>query len=223
MSSQRSALDTSAFLGWKPQYMGVPGPRLEDDRLLTGRGEYVADIRRPGMVEASFVRSSVAHGRILEVDTTASRGGHGVLAVVTAGDLDGVDPVPHFYEGVAKPVATFPLCRDRVRYVGAPLAVVVAANRYAAEDAAELVVPRIEPLPAVASIDDALDPESPRLYPEWADNKLVEAVGRNPSVDLAFELRTVRGTYTVQRQAAMPLEPRGVVAELHDGRLTVWS
>jgi len=209
--------------GWHPRYIGLPAPRLEDDRLLGGRGRYVADIRLPGMVEASFVRSEIAHGRILEIETAAGNAAPGVLAVATAGELDGVNPVPHFYD-LAKPVGIFPLCRQRVRYVGAPLAVVVAEDRYQAEDAAELVRPRIEPLPTVATLDEALDPLSVRLYPEWPDNKLVDVNGRNPAVDAAFEtLRCIGGSYVVQRQAPMPMETRGVVAELSDGRLTVWT
>ncbi len=209
--------------GWHPKYIGVPAPRLEDDRLLAGRGKYVADVRLPGMVEACFVRSQIAHGRILEIDTAKASGAAGVLAVATAMHLDGVSPVPHFY-AIAKPVAMFPLCRERVRYVGAPLAAVVAENRYQAEDAAELVEARIEPLQTVANLGEALDPRGEQLYPEWPDNKLVDVAGHNPAVDTAFEtLRCVGGSYTVQRQAPMPLETRGVVADFSDDRLTVWS
>ena len=208
--------------GGRPKYIGQPAARLEDNRLLAGRGQYVADIRLPGMVEAGFVRSGIPHGRILEIDTTAARASGSVLAVATAGDLDGVSSVPDF-SPLARPVASFPLCRDRVRYVGAPVAVVVARDRYEVEDALELVVPRLEPLPAVATLDDALA-AGERLYPDWPDNKLVEVAGRNPAVDDAFErLRRIGGTYTVQRQAPVPLEPRGVVAQFWDGRLTVWS
>jgi carbon-monoxide dehydrogenase large subunit len=209
--------------GWQPRYFGVPAPRLEDDRLLAGRGRYVGDIRLRGMVEATFVRSDVAHGRIVAIDTTAARAAPGVVAVATAGDLAGVTAVPHFYE-LARPVHMFPLCRERVRYVGAPVAVVVARDRYEAEDAAELVVPRLEPLAALASLDVALDPRAPRLYEDWPDNRLVHVRGHNPAVAAAFaRLRTVGGSYEVQRQAPVPLEPRGVVADVADGRLTVWS
>lgn len=209
--------------GWRPRYIGLPATRLEDDRLLTGRGKYVADVRLPSMVEASFVRSRVPHGRLLGIDTAAAKVASGVFAVVTAEDLEGVRPVPDFHS-VARPLEIFPLCRDRVRYVGAPLAAVVAQNRYEAEDAAELVEPRIEALPTVATLDAALDPTSERLYPGWPDNKLVDVKGRNLAVDSAFEtLRCVAGSYTVQRQAPVPLETRGVVADYSEGRLTVWT
>jgi carbon-monoxide dehydrogenase large subunit len=209
--------------GWRPQYLGRPAPRVEDDRLLRGRGTYVADVRLPGLLEASFVRSHVAHGRILGIDTEVAGAAPGVLAVVTGPQLEGVQPVPHFYD-LARPVGHFPLCLERVRYIGAPLAVVVARDRYEAEDAAELVEPRIEQLPVVATPEDALDPGSVRLYPDWPDNKLVEVIGGRPAVDEAIRtLRRVGGSYVVQRQAPMPLETRGVVADYADGRLTVWS
>jgi carbon-monoxide dehydrogenase large subunit len=209
--------------GWHPRHIGKNSPRLEDDRLLTGRGKYVADIRLPGMVEACFVRSRIPHGLIHEIDTAAASAAPGVIAVATAADLDDVSQVPHFYE-LAKPVGIFPLCRERVRYVGAPVAVVVAQDRYRAEDAAEMVEPRIEPLPVIATLDDALDPNSVRLYPDWPDNRLVEVGGGNAAADAAFEtLRRIGGSYTVQRQAPMPMETRGVVAEFTEGRLTVWS
>jgi aerobic carbon-monoxide dehydrogenase large subunit len=201
----------------------VPGPRLEDDRLLVGKGSYVADIRLARMVEACFVRSQVPHGRIIAVETDAARRTAGVLAVATAADLADVNPVPHFFTS-ARPVEIFPLCRERVRYVGAPLAVVVADDRYAAEDAAELVEARIDPIPAIARLDEALDPDSVRLYPEWPDNTLFGLTADNPAVDAAFEdLRSVGGSYVVQRQAPAPMETRGVVADFSDGRLTVWS
>ncbi len=210
-------------LGNAPGHIGRPGERLEDDRLLAGRARFVADVRLPGMVEAGFVRSTVPHGRILGIDTRAATALPAVLAVATAVDLAGVAPVPDLSR-LAQPVAAFPLCRDRVRYVGAPLAVVVAADRYEVEDALELVEPRIEPLPGVATLDAALASTAERLYPAWPDNRLVHVEGRNPAVDEAFaRLRAVGGTYTVQRQAPMPLETRGVVAEYVDDRLTVWT
>jgi aerobic carbon-monoxide dehydrogenase large subunit len=209
--------------GWEPRYIGAGRPRLEDDRLLAGRGRFVADLRLPGMLEACFVRSQVAHGRLVGVETEAASAAPGVAAVATADDLTDAHPVPDYYEN-AKPVGIFPLCRERVRYVGAPVAVVVARDRYEAEDAAELVVPEIEPLQVLADADAALDPRSVRLFPTWPDNKLVDAVRTNPAVEQAFEtLRTVSGSYAIQRQAPMPIETRGVLAQFDEGRLTVWS
>jgi carbon-monoxide dehydrogenase large subunit len=208
---------------WRPNAIGARIPRREDEPLLTGRGEYVADVRLPRMVEACFVRSQLAHARIAGIDTEAARALDGVLGVWTADDLDGMAAVPDLHKA-ARPVATYPLARERVRFVGAPLAVVVAGDRYEAEDAAELVMADLEALPVVAGMDAALAPDAPRLYEDWPDNRLIDAPASSPEVDEAFaRLRTIGGSYELQRHGAVPMETRGVVADYRDGRLTVWS
>jgi len=199
-------------------------PRIEDDRLVTGRGEYVGDIRLRGMLEVAFVRSDVAHGRLrgVRVDQAAAMGG--VLAVVTGADLVDVSPVPEASPW-AGPVRAFPLARDRVRYVGHAIAAVVARDRYVAEDAAELIEVEVDPYPAVTMLEQATAPDAVRLYEDWNDNCCVRAPARaDPEVDAAFaRLRRVGGRYTVQRQAAVPMEARGVIADWSGDRLTVWS
>ena len=208
---------------WRPNAIGARVPRREDEPLLTGRAQYVADVRLPRMVEACFVRSQLAHARIAGIDASAARAAEGVLGVWTAEDLDGVAAVPDLHPA-GRPVATYPLARDRVRFVGRPLAVVVAQDRYAAEDAAELVLPDLEPLPVVSGMDAALAPGAPRLYDEWPGNVLIDAPAGRPEVDAAFaELRTIGGVYSLQRHGAVPMEGRGVVADFRDGRLTVWT
>ncbi|WP_170301631.1 xanthine dehydrogenase family protein molybdopterin-binding subunit [Saccharopolyspora hirsuta] len=205
----------------RPTLIGARVPRIEDDRLLTGRGRYIADVVRPGMVEAAFVRSELPHAEVRAVDTSAALGSPGVHAAFSGADLP-IGPLPDLVEWV-RPVRQSLLAHERVRYVGCPLAVVVADDRYLAEDAAELVDVELEPLPTVATADAALAADAPLLYPEWGDNLLLSMAPENPAVDAAFErFRTISGTYTTQRHAAAPLETRGVVAE-HDGdRLTVW-
>ncbi|MEA2332876.1 MAG: aerobic carbon-monoxide dehydrogenase large subunit [Thermoleophilaceae bacterium] len=204
--------------------LGDRAPRMEDDRLLTGRGRYVADIRRAGAVEVAFLRSQLAHAEIKSIDCEAARALPGVIGVFTAEDLDDVAAVPDFPDpDLARPVGTFPLCRGRVRYVGAPLAAVVAVDRYVAEDAVELLYADLEPLPVLASIDDALAPDAPRLYEDWPDNRLVD-VRLEEDKDEAFDrLRTVSGSYYMQRHGAVPMEPRGTVASYEEDRLTVWT
>jgi carbon-monoxide dehydrogenase large subunit len=203
--------------------MGVRLARLEDDRLITGRGRYVADIHLPGMLEVAVVRSMFPHARLTGIRTEEARQVEGVVGVFTAADLAGVAPVPDFYSW-ARGVGTFPLARDRVRYVGAPVAVVVARDRYAAEDGAELVEVEYDELPVVASIDAALAADAPKLYDEWPDNRIVQAIADNPEADRAFEgRRVVGGTYTMQRHTAVPMETRGAVADARDGRVTIWS
>src|SRR5438045_8504308 len=113
-----------ALSALRPTYIGARVPRIEDERLLRGQARFVADLRLPGMLEMAVVRSPFAHARIERVDTAPAVAMPGVHAVVTASDLEGVNPVPDFFEW-AKPVRSFPLCRDVVRYVAAPVASVV--------------------------------------------------------------------------------------------------
>ncbi|TWF95704.1 xanthine dehydrogenase family protein molybdopterin-binding subunit [Saccharopolyspora dendranthemae] len=208
--------------GGRPTLLGVRTPRVEDDRLLAGRGRYIADVVLPGMVEAAFVRSDVPHARIREVDTSAALESPGVHAVFTGADLD-LDAVPDRMPWV-RPVRHFPLARDRVRYVGCPLAVVVADDRYLAEDATELVAADLEPVSTVDTAEQALSPDAALLYPEWGDNLLLSVDADSAEVDAAFErFRAVSGTFTTHRHSAVPLEGRGVVAEYRDDRLTVWT
>ncbi len=170
----------------RPGLIGKRIPRVEDARFLQGRATYVADVRLPGMLEIAFVRSQMPHAMIESIDTSEAAAAEGVVRVVTSEDLTDVSPVPDFPDW-ARPVATFPLCRDRVRYVGAPLAAVVATDRYLAEDAAELVYADLDPLPAAASVDAALAPDAPILYDGWPDNKVVDFQAENAAADEAFE------------------------------------
>ena len=129
--------DTMELAG-RPRYTGAHVTRRQDDALLSGRGTYVADLRRPNMAEIAVVRSTVAHGRITAIRTAEAAAVAGVIAVITAADLTDVSPFPNF-AAYTKTPGTFPLAQEKVRYVGAPVAVVLAEDRYIAEDAAELV------------------------------------------------------------------------------------
>jgi carbon-monoxide dehydrogenase large subunit len=210
-------------LAARPVHIGARVARVEDDRLLTGRGTYVADVDLPGTVEVAVVRSIAPHARIRGIGTEAARSLDGVLAVVTASDLTDVRPFPDFLAH-ARPTRTFPLARDRVRYVGAPVAAVVAEDRYRAEDAAEAVEVDYESLPAVGTMEQALAPDAPRLFEEWPDNRMVEVRGSNPAVEaILSSSRVVRGRFSIQRHTAVPMETRGGLAEYRDGRLTLWT
>ncbi|HTX07435.1 MAG TPA: xanthine dehydrogenase family protein molybdopterin-binding subunit [Solirubrobacteraceae bacterium] len=204
--------------------MGARSQRIEDDRLVTGRGQYVGDLRLHGVLDVAFVRSQIAHATVRAVDAQAALELDGVIGVFTAEDLSDVRPVPESSHW-AGAVSSFPLARGRVRHVGHAVAVVVARDRYLAEDAAELVELDLEPLSVAASVGAALAPDAVRLYEEWRDNCCVAAMVRDdPAVATAFERhQTVRGKFTVQRQAAVAMEPRGVVAQWSGDRLTVWS
>ncbi len=129
--------------------IGQPVHRAEDERFLKGAGEFVDDLKREGMLHAAIFRSSVAHGRVRHLDVSAARRCAGVHAVITAADLDAGIPViplrlanlPEF-----KPYLQPVIAQDKVRYVGEPLAVVVAETQALAEDALEAIVVDIEPL-----------------------------------------------------------------------------
>src|SRR6185436_10022191 len=200
------------------EHIGARTLRVEDPRLVTGRGRYVDDIRIPGILHAAFVRSNVAHGRIRSVDVRAARGAPGVLLAAAGRDLDGLVAMlqPLGPEGFLAPA--FPVLADeKVRCTGEPLAIVVAESRALAEDACELVDVDIEPLPAVVSIADALDPSSAPLFDELGTNVVYHREDSYGDVDAAFaQAHTiVSETFTQERMANVQLEGRAILAEFH--------
>ena len=207
----------------RPSHIGAHVARVEDDRLLSGGARFVADVSLPGMLDAAFYRSPLPHALIERVETGEAMGVPGVAGVFTADDMTDVAPFPDF-DKRARPVAIFPLARGKVRYVGAPVAVVVAPDRYQAEDARDLVSVDLDPLDPAVSVDEALAADAPLLYPEWLDNIVIESAVANPEAMAEFEGRmTVSGRYQVGRHAGVPMETRGVAAEYRGGRLTVWT
>lgn len=207
----------------RPTHIGALVARVEDDRLLSGEARFAADIALPGMVEAAFYRSPLPHARIVGVCIGDALDVRGVSGPFTARDMTDVSPYPDFDEH-ARPVGIFPLARERVRYAGAPIAVMVAEDRYRAEDACDLLDVDLDPLDPVATTDAALAPGAPLLYPDWPDNVVVDFPVDNPDANAEFDGRmTVSGRYEVGRHTGVPMETRGVVAEYREGRLTVWS
>lgn len=210
-------------IGDRPRNVGAHVTRSQDDALLMGSGTYVADIRRTDMAEIAVVRSTVPHGRVVSIDTELAREVPGVLDIITAADLVDVSPFPNFAPHTETP-ATFPLARDKVRYVGAPVACVLATDRYVAEDAAELVFIEYDELEPISSIRAAVQPDAPALYDDWASNKLLSIEPDHSDADLWIdELGSFRREYVIGRHTAMPIECRGAVAEVVDGRLTLWT
>jgi len=189
---------------------------VEDLRLLTGRGRYVADLRLGGMQQVAFVRSPYPHARIRSIRAPDGR-------VYRAADLQDVRPIAPRWEGEGfLPTAQPPLAEGVVRYVGEPVAVVVAPTRYAAEDLAEQVRVDYEPLPPVPDVDAALSPGAPRLH---SDNVLYRRSHVHGDPDGVFRRAevVVRTVIRSSRCTAAPLEGRGVVA-WHDGStLWVWT
>jgi carbon-monoxide dehydrogenase large subunit len=205
--------------------IGRPLRRREDPRLLAGAGRYVADLRLPGALHLAFVRSPHAHARIAHIDVDAARALPGVAAVLTARDLD-ARPIAVTFDGEGYHGADWPpLARDRVRFVGDPVAVVAARDRYVAEDAADLVEVVYEPLPAVASVAAALAEGAAAVHEGVPGNVYYRRDHAHGDVGAAFASAAVvvRGQFRHQRLAASPLEGRGIAVEPDAGRLRVWA
>ncbi|PYN50221.1 MAG: carbon monoxide dehydrogenase [Candidatus Rokuibacteriota bacterium] len=199
------------------RYTGMRIKRLEDPRLLTGRGRYLDDLGLPRMLVASFVRSPYAHARIVRIDTAAARALPGIVAVVTADDLRAVTkPLAPRLDGRGFTPTAWPALADGVaRFGGEAVAAVVATDPYVAADARELVTVEWEAKPVVASIDQAL-----------ASNQILfQRRHRQGDVDGAFARAAIvlRQTFEHGRCAPSPLEPRGILADWDGDALTIWS
>jgi carbon-monoxide dehydrogenase large subunit len=222
-------MDTLARGAFKA--IGKPLPRKEDLRLITGRGRYADDFNMAGQVYAVLVRSPHPHARILAIDAAQARGMPGVIAVLTGSDCksDGLAPIPHQpvpatkYDiklTAADGGKIFPgrhelLPTEKVRYVGEGVAMVIAASREQAADAAEAVEVAYEELPLVLESDRA-----PALWDEVPDNVLVDTVfGDAQATDRAFSAadHIVRMDFKVTRASPMPMEPRAGLAHYDEG------
>ena len=205
--------------------------RREDPRLITGQASYTDDIKLPGMVHAAILRSPHAHARIRNVDTAAAAGEPGVLAVYTGTDIEGVlNPMPCAWvvpDSDVKVVAYPAIAKDVVRYVGDAVAVVVAEDRYQAEDALELINVDYEPLPAVVNAEAALQAGAPQLHEDAPNNQAFHWVASGGDVDAAFASPevVVRDTIIQQRLIPNAVEPRSAVASWVSsmGELTLWN
>jgi aerobic carbon-monoxide dehydrogenase large subunit len=190
--------------------------RREDPRMITGTATYVDDIKLPGMQYAMILRSPHAAAKIRSIDTKKAAELPGVTAVFVGKDTEKVGPVPcgASLPGLRVPHHTI-LATDRVYFVGHPVAVVVASDRYIARDAAELIEVDYDVLPAVAEPEKALAPGSPPVHPEWPDNTAFTYHQEGGEVDKAFAEAEVviKQRITSQRLVPMAMETRGVVAE----------
>src|SRR2546422_468748 len=202
--------------------------RREDPRLITGTATYVDDLKIPGMLYAAIVRSPHAAARITRLTTEAAAKAPGVHAIFTGADVQGVGPVPcaAALPGLRVPKHTI-LATNRVYYVGHPIAVVVATDRYLAVDAADLIEVNFQTLPAVSDPEKALAPGAPAVHPEWPDNIAFtqHTEGGDPKKAFAAADVVVKQRITSQRLVPMAMETRGVVAEWRPGekQLTIWS
>jgi carbon-monoxide dehydrogenase large subunit len=222
-----------------PPYIGRSLLRREDPRLLTGRGQFIADLVLPRMLHMVVVRSDKAHAHIRAVDLTRSREMPGVVCGLNGADLlqllppvpEGQISMPRKWTSVVQHKFLNPqeplLAHDKVRHVGEAIAVVVAESREMAQDAAECVVADLDELPAVVEPEAALRPDSPLVHDRFGTNLVGEfSIGRG-DVEAAFAAapHRLRRRFYHHRYAAVPMECRGVVA-LYDARTdsaTIWS
>lgn len=222
------------------RWMGARLERKEDLRLVTGQGKYLADFVLPGMLHAVFVRSEYAHARITGIDISAARELPGVVDVITGEEI--AAQVKSMRQPVLLPnlPAKYPnyhaLAVGKVKFHGDPVAVVIARDKYVAEDAAELVVVDYEELPVVVDAEQALTPGAPQVHEEEADNEMFamtftggataeEQAANDAEVQRIFETAdvVVSNRFRVHRTGITPMEPRGVLCDwsLADG-LTAW-
>jgi carbon-monoxide dehydrogenase large subunit len=205
--------------------IGQPVHRAEDRRFLRGEGTFIDDMQREGMLHAALLRSSVAHGRIRSIDTAAARAMPGVYAVITAADIGAIPRIPlrlanlPEFKNYLQPV----IAADKVRYVGEPLAVIVAETRAQAEDALDAIQVDIEGLPAIP--DRAVAERGPPLFEATGTNRAVRYTVAFGDADRAFAKAeyTRKERFRCHRLTGLPLETRGQIAEWNGGRLTVFG
>ena len=207
--------------------IGAEVRRREDPALIQGAGRYVDDLVLPRTAFLSLLRSPHAHARIRRLDVTRAGTLPGVVRILTARDVEGeVDPEPPigFPPGIRRPPRPL-LASGIVRYVGEPVAAVVAEDRYAAADALDAIEVDYQPLPAVTDPEAALAPGAPRVHTEFPDNVALRWGWSAGDVDGAFARAhaVVRLRLVNQRLAGVALEPRGCLAEYRAGALTVWA
>ncbi len=196
------------------KWVGQSVERVEDAALLTGRGRYIDDLgMRPGTLHAAILRSSHAHADITAIDTAAARALPGVAAVFTGAEI--ADITTHLISGVKAPVDARPIATDRVRYVGEPVAVVVATDRYVAEDALELIEVAYSPLPAVVDPLLTLASDAPVLHAGLKGNLASERSFTYGDPEAAFAAAAHRLSVTAHypRNTGSPMETYGVIAE----------
>jgi len=202
--------------------IGEAHPRLGGDRFVSGASRFVDDVHVPGMLHAAVLRSPHAHARLVSIDTKRARDLPGVHAVLTAADVPAIAVIPN---RVPAPTGTDrylqpAIARDVVRYVGEPVALVVADDPYVARDALERIDVVYQPLPAFASTTEALGPGASRLFPGTDSNNVATITMRVGDADAALgkAALVLRERFTYPRQTAAALETRGLVAVPPDPR-----
>ena len=213
-----------------PKLIGQPFKRVEDPRLITGEGRYVDDVQLPRMCYAAILRSPYAHARIRNIDASKALQTPGVVTVITGKDILGkIGPLPCAAHPVPemKMPTHYALAVNKVYFVGHPVAVVVAEDRYLARDALDLIEVDYEELPPVTDPQKALQPDAPIIHEDLGTNLAFEWKIEGGDVDAAFAQAEVivRQEFVNQRLIPVPMEPRCVLAEWDAGNrlLTIWT
>jgi len=213
---------------------GEPVKRNEDRRLLTGQALFIDDIELPGLLHAAFLRSQVAHARILKIDVSRALQRPGVIAAYVADDLGDywkpgplLVPPPPIAGAIFHARTQVPLAKEKVRHVGEPLVIVIAESRYIAEDALDDINVELETIPAVVDLEGALDPESPLVHDDLGSNVSahVHQAKGNYAAAAAKAEHIIKRRFRYEHGMSSPIETRGVVAQW-DGRanqMTIWD
>ncbi len=224
---------------YRTRFVGRAVLRREDQRLLTGQGQFIADMMLPRMLHAVFVRSTVAHARVRAVDVSRAAAAPGVVLALNGADLarelppapDAQLALPSKWRNQVEHTLHRPqqplLATDKVRHVGEGVAVVVAESLYAAEDAAELIQPQLESLPAVVDPELAVRAGTTLVHERFGTNLIGQfSIGKGSAdVALARAPKRLKRRFYHHRYSGIPMECRGVIG-VHDPRLdtvTVWS
>jgi 2-furoyl-CoA dehydrogenase large subunit len=206
-------------------YFGKPIQRVEDVKFVKGEATYVDDIDMD-CAHVAFVRSVFAHARIKKIDTSRAEALKGVLAVITGPEVQKqTNPIPA--RAITKPAEQYLMAYDKVRYVGEPIAAVVAENAYIARDAADLVEVDYDPLEPVVLIDDAIKPDAPLLFEEAGTNILLDDIIEHGDWEKTCKQAdlVIKERFRVHRYSSTPLEPWAIIVkhDKADDAFTVWS
>lgn len=217
------------------RYFGQRIKRNEDVRMLTGQALHVDDVNFADMLYVAFYRSRDAHGYIKDIDVSAAKEREGVVAVYTAEDLGDywqpgpllVPPPPTIKDLIFNQRTQVPLAKDKVRFVGEPIVMVVAESRYIAEDAVGDIWVEIEPLPAVIDIEQALSDDAPPIHDDLDSNLAAHVIQRKGDYETAVQQAdlVIKRKLKYDRGTAAAMENRGIVAQwdAKSHKLTVWD
>src|SRR5258708_6386515 len=220
--------------GMSTRTFGEPIKRNEDRRLLTGQALFIDDVGLPGMLHAAFLRSQVAHGRILRIDVSKALQRPGVVAAYVAGDLGDywqpgpiLVPPPPIAGIVFHERTQVSLAKDKVRHVGEPLVIVIAESRYIAEDALDDIDVELEQLPAVVDLEKGLRAGSALVHDDVGSNVSahVRQTKGNYAAAVAKADHIIKRRFWYEHGISSPIETRGVVAQwdARANQMTIWD